>query len=446
MRKTWGISSKQLHFVILFMVGLILSMAVGNGNAAEPYIDLWDDTNTSDWSLKPDLVTSDFILINVKDFGAMGDGHTDDSVTIQEAVNKGDIIYFPSGSYLVSSTIIVDHRVHLIGGGTLVVDDESHLDKVVDIQATADGTTITGLTVDQSYVTMNIGDGFGIYINADYCHLQNVTVIGQGDVFDENTKDEACFEIHGDHCILFGCVAREASYAGFRCKGSKNTKIIGCESLEWRYKGFAVNGSASNIIIDSCIARTQSGASAGTAGILIDSGNHNMGTIILSNIVVSGDYNGTGVKIAPKTGFVVENAHIRNLSIKATNLEKGLTLNSITNCYATNIYVTQKITVGRYVKFCQINGLASDVAGANDQNIDARLDGTLMIESAYLKGAITSGIRLDDSSGHGQQVVFVDKVTLVGNDENTRMFRFVDEPWPGRIKLGSFDVVIGQQI
>ena len=44
-------------------------------------------------------------IINVKDFGAKGDGVTDDTVAIQNAVNSGKSIYFPQGIYIVSSTI-----------------------------------------------------------------------------------------------------------------------------------------------------------------------------------------------------------------------------------------------------------------------------------------------------------------------------------------------------
>ena len=44
--------------------------------------------------------------VSVKDFGAKGDGTTDDTAAIQAALNTGNsTIYFPSGTYLISSTI-----------------------------------------------------------------------------------------------------------------------------------------------------------------------------------------------------------------------------------------------------------------------------------------------------------------------------------------------------
>ncbi len=59
--------------------------------------------------------------VSVKDFGAVGDGVTDDTAAIQAAViaNPGKTIFFPQGNYLVSSTIdLTGLRVRLAGDGT----------------------------------------------------------------------------------------------------------------------------------------------------------------------------------------------------------------------------------------------------------------------------------------------------------------------------------------
>jgi hypothetical protein len=61
------------------------------------------------------------VFRNVKDFGALGDGVTDDTAAIQRAVTQGNrcgpsqcesstntpaLVYFPQGTYLISSSII----------------------------------------------------------------------------------------------------------------------------------------------------------------------------------------------------------------------------------------------------------------------------------------------------------------------------------------------------
>jgi hypothetical protein len=57
--------------------------------------------------------------LNVLDFGAVGDGVTDDSVAIQAAIDAipgiGGEVYFPGGTYLVNTKIVLKGRLSLIG-------------------------------------------------------------------------------------------------------------------------------------------------------------------------------------------------------------------------------------------------------------------------------------------------------------------------------------------
>lgn len=59
-------------------------------------------------------------VLNVKDFGAIGNGVTDDTAAIQAAINfaisaGGTQVYFDTGNYLVSSTITINGSVSLYG-------------------------------------------------------------------------------------------------------------------------------------------------------------------------------------------------------------------------------------------------------------------------------------------------------------------------------------------
>lgn len=64
-------------------------------------------------------------VVSVKDFGAVGDGVTDDTAAIQAAIDavyagslQGGSLYFPKGNYLVTSSIHQRPRVNFVGDGS----------------------------------------------------------------------------------------------------------------------------------------------------------------------------------------------------------------------------------------------------------------------------------------------------------------------------------------
>ena len=57
--------------------------------------------------------------VSVKDFGAIGDGVTDDTVAVQTAVDSGSSsVYFPDGTYLINA-VALPSNIRLFGGGTI---------------------------------------------------------------------------------------------------------------------------------------------------------------------------------------------------------------------------------------------------------------------------------------------------------------------------------------
>lgn len=89
--------------------------------------------------------------VSVKDFGAVGDGVTDDTAAIQAAVNAAEAnrnneIVFPVGNYVITSTIVIRGGIRLIGQGAMGAQ-------------TGQGTV---LTHNVNTVNMLVWDGNGV--------------------------------------------------------------------------------------------------------------------------------------------------------------------------------------------------------------------------------------------------------------------------------------------
>jgi len=62
-------------------------------------------------------------VVSVKDFGAVGDGVTDDTVAIQAAATYGKSVYFPAGSYRVTDSVLfsINQLVYGEGNNSIII-------------------------------------------------------------------------------------------------------------------------------------------------------------------------------------------------------------------------------------------------------------------------------------------------------------------------------------
>lgn len=56
-------------------------------------------------------------VLNVKQLGIKGDGQTDETQKIANAINTENVLYFPSGTYLIATTINTPSSVNIMGDG-----------------------------------------------------------------------------------------------------------------------------------------------------------------------------------------------------------------------------------------------------------------------------------------------------------------------------------------
>lgn len=118
--------------------------------------------------------------VSVKDFGAVGDGVTDDTAAIQAAINSvgiggGGGVYFPYGTYKVTSTLTVAYNnVSFIGAnqrGALLYSTTNNT-KILSVT----GTWFTLRDMSFDYSTTPISGAVAIYLASQNTTLDNFTV------------------------------------------------------------------------------------------------------------------------------------------------------------------------------------------------------------------------------------------------------------------------------
>ena len=96
--------------------------------------------------------------VNVRDFGATGDGSTDDTAAIQAAIDfidtgseteTGGIVYFPRGTYMISSTIYV-RNTHGSNLASVTLEGEGMQNTTIQCKSGFTGTTAMEVT-DSTY-------------------------------------------------------------------------------------------------------------------------------------------------------------------------------------------------------------------------------------------------------------------------------------------------------
>jgi hypothetical protein len=144
-------------------------------------------------------LVSTALLYNVKNYGAVGDGSTDDTAAIRSAISSagtasvqgGGIVYFPSGIYLTTSTVTIPsgYRVSLLGDGMLSSTVSSqHSRPIFDVVSGNNGMWRLGIkgsgyTLDGARNDQNVG----VYIRS------TAGKINGGDVYIDSTGSFTMF-------------------------------------------------------------------------------------------------------------------------------------------------------------------------------------------------------------------------------------------------------------
>jgi len=185
--------------------------------------------------------------VNVKDYGATGDGTTDDTTAITAAIAAlpatGGTLLFPPGTYMVSSTVTLDvDDGTILGPGILKPSVE--LNRVLNV--TADRATVRDLEIDGNPSNVTLSS-----LRGELCQVTGADCVIDNCYFHDCAVDSAsaqCLQIEGCNCTVRGGVYENGGYYCIRADG-QNHRIDGAvlkyttERAGYEYRFFGNNSA-----------------------------------------------------------------------------------------------------------------------------------------------------------------------------------------------------------
>lgn len=126
---------------------------VGNpGSATRAALEAWAEP----------FVREGELMHNVKDYGATGDGTTNDTVAVQAAIDAGGITYFPPGAYKCKGLVAPAFGLNLLGASTKGGGQSAIVGvggDTTDILTTASGTIVHNWSITNLHIEAAPGGG-----------------------------------------------------------------------------------------------------------------------------------------------------------------------------------------------------------------------------------------------------------------------------------------------
>ncbi len=260
---------------------------------------------------------------SVRSYGAKGDGVTDDTEAIKNAIanNTGGIVYFPNGTYVISSVLRLPSNTQIIGQGKNTI--------ILAAEGTPRGSNMLQTNGTQNIVLKNISISGNSSVNyenmnskegihlLDIWNSENITI--NNCVFRDNINI-AIRDVASNNITISECLFKEVD-CGFITMGScdnihdiyiTNNTFDGHKSSE--PVSLFANAAHTNVLIEK---NTMLNKTLGTA-ILIDGKQHNSGITIRDNSIN-----------ACSVGMIIQNSdsvQILNNNISDTKGAMGIKL------------------------------------------------------------------------------------------------------------------------
>lgn len=315
--------------------------------------------------------------VSVKDFGAIGDGTTDDTLAIQAAINAASRIYFPEGNYKITDQsggyglLINASNKQLVGAGlevanlvytssainrpaikvtasdvhfeSLRIDGTANATKAAQTRANCHGIDFLNVSECSVRFCQIVGGHYGIYLNNDTgSYDNNDHNIVEGNIL-RNFQSTGLIAHKAQYLLVQGNDAEDCKNDGFKIsQGTQFSRILGNTSRNNDRDGFDVYSGFIESVLDGNVAEENQlqgyeikGTFDGTDYVVRNS-------VISNNVATRNGLGGT------HSGFAI--ISVRNCTfdgnISVSNTGSGFDFNTVQGCTVTGCLATRNTQHG----------------------------------------------------------------------------------------------------
>jgi hypothetical protein len=315
--------------------------------------------------------------VSVKDFGAIGDGTTDDTLAIQAAINAASRIYFPEGNYKITDQsggyglLINASNKQLVGAGlevanlvytssainrpaikvtasdvhfeSLRIDGTANATKAAQTRANCHGIDFLNVSECSVRFCQIVGGHYGIYLNNDTgSYDNNDHNIIEGNIL-RNFQSTGLIAHKAQYLLVQGNDAEDCKNDGFKIsQGTQFSRILGNTSRNNDRDGFDVYSGFIESVLDGNVAEDNQlqgyeikGTFDGTDYVVRNS-------VISNNVATRNGLGGT------HSGFAI--ISVRNCTfdgnISVSNTGSGFDFNTVQGCTVTGCLATRNTQHG----------------------------------------------------------------------------------------------------